>query len=441
MNVSLLKRAAELKLRSPTTYEQQYLLGFRGLLVIEAFLWVFLQTFVPVAVYASADRNGQLYQQIIRKTLSVLFWNEYLLYGAIVFLSARSIAIPFIKSPTPDRIARSVMCRGITLWFPVAVSLAIAKLAFSPANLELIADFKNGTGNNSLQVPYLIPNAFAYFNSVFDVFWTTHGYQTQAASMAFPSQTLWIITTVYMQSYTVYMTMVIIPFTRKKWRVQWSVPFILTAWWCQSWAWFTISGLILCDMVMNMDFKARAQRGIPIPIFRRADGSAFRLPVWVPAGLCLIGGLAMQYIWTAWRPDLFDSEYLVHGGLYYSGGLNYEYPTRHNQARDDAYLTIVGIFLFLESYDMVQRFFESRFLVSLGKRSLSYFLIQSNMIYIVGIRVFTQLRREGLSFAGSTVVTLITCLAVTIPAAEAFYRLVELPSKVLAHRFYDFITS
>jgi peptidoglycan/LPS O-acetylase OafA/YrhL len=38
-------------------------------------------------------------------------------------------------------------------------------------------------------------------------------------------------------------------------------------------------------------------------------------------------------------------------------------------------------------------------------------------------------------------VALITCLVVTIPAAEVFYRLVELPSKLLAHKFFDFITA
>jgi peptidoglycan/LPS O-acetylase OafA/YrhL len=38
-------------------------------------------------------------------------------------------------------------------------------------------------------------------------------------------------------------------------------------------------------------------------------------------------------------------------------------------------------------------------------------------------------------------VTFITCLVVTIPLAELFHRLVETPSKLLAHKFYDFITS
>lgn len=64
------------------------------------------------------------------------------------------------------------------------------------------------------------------------------------------------------------------------------------------------------------------------------------------------------------------------------------------------------------------------------------------MIYLVGIKVFTQLHHfDKVSFAGSVMVTLITCLSVIIPSAEVFYRLVELPSKVWAHKFYDFITA
>ncbi|KAI9734049.1 MAG: hypothetical protein M1818_006987 [Claussenomyces sp. TS43310] len=441
----IIEKAKLLKAQPPTPYDQQYLLGFRGLLVIETFLWVFLQTFVPTAVAGSSNPSGRLYEQIIRKTLSVIFWNESFLYGAVIFLSARSIAIPFNRSPAKERVARSVLCRGIALWFPVAVGLAIIKLAFSTQRLNDVYQFKLKTNNNSMQVPYYIPNALAYFNSVFNMFWTTHNYSVQAGSTAFPTQTAWIINAVYVQSYTVYVTMIIIPYTRKKWRVQGAFFFVLTAWWCQSWAWYTISGLLFCDMVMNMDFKAAAQRGIPIDIpirrLRRADGSPHRVPVWVPAGLCTVAGFLMQYLWTDWRPDLLDREYMYHSGLYYTAGLNYEYATNHTPARDDIYLILIGFFTFLESYDFLQRFFQIKFLVFLGKRSLSYFLIQSTMIYLVGIKVFAKLHHEdGISFPGSTMVTLITCLAVVIPAAELFHRLVEVPSKVFAHKFYDFIT-
>ena len=39
----------------PTKHEQEYLLGFRGILVIQSFLWMFLQTFAPTTVYASSN--------------------------------------------------------------------------------------------------------------------------------------------------------------------------------------------------------------------------------------------------------------------------------------------------------------------------------------------------------------------------------------------------
>ncbi|TVY23352.1 hypothetical protein LHYA1_G008195 [Lachnellula hyalina] len=445
----IIQQTEKLKASPPTVYDQQYLLGFRGLLVIETFLHVFLQTFVPVAVATSANPDGRLYQKIIRKTLSVVFWNEYFLYGAIIFLSARSIAIPFIRSEAKDRssrIARSVLCRSIALSLPVAVSLAICKLAFTHKNLDTISQFKDSTGNKSIEVPYFIPNTLAYFNSVFNLFWTSHDWLLSSGSTAFPSQTLWMINAVYVQSYTVYMTMIIIPYTRKKWRVQTAFGFIITAWWVQSWAWFTISGLLFCDMVMNMDFQGCAQRGIPINIphqrFQKSDGSPrpLRVPVWIPAGFCLAAGFFMQFAWAAWRPDLFDKEYEYHTGLYYTAGLNYEYKTHHTYARDDIYLILIGFFTFLEAYSVLQRIFENKLFVYLGKRSLSYFLIQSIIIYTAGIKVFTQTRQhDGANFPSSTIAALVTCLVTTIPAAELFYRLVELPSKVLAHRFFDIL--
>jgi len=359
----------------PTQYEQEYLYGVRGVLLIETFLWMFLETFVPVAVAASNDTQGRLYQRMLRKTLSVIFWNQNLLYGSMVFLSARCIAIPFLRKPCKEQVARSVMTRGITLWFPVAFGLAIVKLAFTGMGLDYVYEFKQRTQNLSMAVPYRIPNAFAFFNSVFNMFWTTRNFDIQAASTAFPTQTLWIINAVYSQSYTVYMTMVIIPYTRKKWRVQAAIVFVLAAWWVQSWAWFTITGLLIGDMVMNMQFKAKAQQGIPLTLpfgaFRKPDGNPRRIPVWIPAVFCMGAGLLMQFLWTAWRPDLLNKEYYIHTNIYLTGGLNVNYQESHTHARADNYLCLVGFFLLLETYDIAQRVFSNGFLKFFGKRSLS----------------------------------------------------------------------
>lgn len=76
----------------------------------------------------------------------------------------------------------------------------------------------------------------------------------------------------------------------------------------------------------------------------------------------------------------------------------------------------------------------------MANNSQGYFLIQSTMIYLVAIKVFQSMRPHN-SFPGSVLVALITSLIVIIPLAELFYRLVQQPSKLLAHKIYDFITS
>ena len=377
------KPLEELRQKDVTVYEQHYLLGFRGLLVIQCFLWSFLQTFAPVTVYASENQHGPFAQEMVKKTMSVLFWNEYFIYAGFVIVSARSLAIPFIRTPTGDRIARSVMCRSITLWFPVMISLAIVKLSFNDAFFELLDDFRISTQNESLLRPYKLPTTLSFFNSVFNVFWTTHDLAAQSGSLAFPTQKLWLLTCVYAQSYTVYMTMIIIPWTRSRWRVQGAFFFVATAWWCQSWAWFTITGLCLCDAVMNMEFQERAQRGIPLHfrslVLRGPNGQTRRLPTWSVAVFFIVSGLLMQYLWAAWRPSLFLSEFKYHSDLYYTAALNTQYTTRHITARADAYLVVMGLLLLLETYSPMQRFFENPFFLYLGRRSLSKFSTYPSM--------------------------------------------------------------
>ncbi|EEA23284.1 hypothetical protein TMatcc_002141 [Talaromyces marneffei ATCC 18224] len=430
----------------PTKHEQEYLIGFRGILVIQSFLWMFLQTFAPTTVYASGNPHGPLGQEIVRKVLSVLFWNEYFLYGSIIFLSARSIAIPFFRNPTPPVIARSLLTRALQLCIPAAICLAIVKGSMTSNTFNTIWQFKTTTNNNSMPFPIELSTTLSYWNSVFNLFWTTHGFRAQSGNYAFPTQTLWMINAVYIQSYTVYMIMVIVPHTRPAWRVQFGIFFVIAAWWCNSWAWYTVSGLLMCDMVMHMDFKQNALIGIPVQfrglVWRSRNGQPRRIPTWLVGCLLLIGGLLMQYLWVAYRPQLFYSEWRIHSNPYTTAGLDENYITEHISARDDVYITILGIFTLLETYEVLQRVLQNKFLLFLGRRSLSYFLLQSILAYIVGIPVFESLRNHhGIPYGGSVMVTLITCIAVTVPAAELFQRLIVVPSRYFSHIFYEFITS
>lgn len=389
---ALQKRIAQ---APPTQYEQLYLVGFRGVLVISTFLWVFLRTFAPTTVYAAVgDEDGPHGQAIVRKVLSVLFWNEYFLIGSIIFLSGRSIAIPYFRNPVKETVARALLSRSLTLCIPVAICMAIVKGSFTDDFIKgTLTNFKANINNKSLVLPYKLPTTLSYWNSVFELFWVSHGFAQQAGNYAFPTQTLWMINAVYIQSYTVYLTMIIAPYTRARWRVQFSVLFILAAWWCASWAWFTISGLIMCDMVMNMDFKTHARRGIPLQFrslaWRQQDGRPQRVPVWAAAGFVMLGGIAMQYVWVAARPDLFTAEWMIHSDPYRIGGLNTEYKTDHNSARDDVYLTLVGFFFLLETYDVLQRILQNKFFLYLGRRSLStflfcFFLKKNLLVFIYG---------------------------------------------------------
>jgi len=415
-----------------------YLLGLRGLFTLSSFLWTFLSTFLPVSVKDAHDRSGPLWQRILRDTFSVIFWNESLIYSFFILVSARTVAIPFLLSPSRTAVASAVLRRGLRLWFPVAVALAVVKILSSTgAGTAYIDAFRERTGNSSVNTPYSLPSALAYFNSVFNLFWTTARFSEQAGNTAFPGQMLWIVNVIYAQSYTVYMTMVIIPYTRNAWRVKAYLAFIVTAWWVQSWAWYTVTGLLFADVVMNMRFKDRAQRGIPLWWW---GGKQHRCPVWVPAAVLAVSGLLMQYLWTSWRPEYANKELLAHTGLYYTGGLNTLPHQGEPQARDDNYLVLLGLFLVVETVDWVQKSLQFPLFLYLGRRSLSWFLTQSIIVYSAGIKIHQHLTvGRGVPDTGATAVCLLVCLPTTVVFAELFYRLVDWPSQILAHIVFDWI--
>ena len=437
-----------------TRPEWGHLLGLRGFLVIQTFLWVFLQTFVPVAVKDSANASGPAYERILRQSLSTLLWNDSLIYSSFIFLSARTICLPYLESPSNTAVASAIFCRGLRLWFPVAISLAIVKILSSTIGTSHLDLYKRTTKNVTLEVPYEIPNTLAYFNSVFNLFWTNKKFFSQAGNTAFPSQTLWVINVIYAQSYTVYLTMIITPYTRDAWRAKAYLCFILSAWWVQSWAWYSITGLLLTDAVINMGYREKAKHGIKI-------WRAIRCPIWVASIVLMAAGLVMQFLWSDWRPQYKNRELLAHAERYDSGSLNTDIDPKEPEARDDDYLLIVGFHLLLECSPFVQKILRNPFFMYLGRRSLSklpsrtfnypitiiltphlpgYLLVQSIIIYTAGIKFYTYLTtQKALSVEATRSVCLLICVAAVALGAEIFHHLVAKPSKLLSQILFDWV--
>ncbi|RAL62168.1 hypothetical protein DID88_002652 [Monilinia fructigena] len=246
--------------QEPTAHQissQSYFIGVRGFIVLQSFLWTFLNTLVPTAVTGSPNSGGPVYQQILRKVLSVLFWNESLIYSAFILLSARTICTPFLNNPSHDFVASSSFRRGLRLWFPSAFSLAIIYIVFTCIGTSYIDDFKTATNNTTVNTPYMLPNALAYFNSVFNLFWTNKKFERPGCKLCVPhANPLGCICALptklyYLYDYGDYPLCTEIVESQS---IYWICHNGMVG---RKLAWYSITGLLLADLSLNMDFMPR----------------------------------------------------------------------------------------------------------------------------------------------------------------------------------------
>ncbi|KAJ4370385.1 hypothetical protein N0V83_004903 [Neocucurbitaria cava] len=275
-------------------------------------------------------------------------------------------------------------------------------------------------------------NFLVYFNSLFETFWLNRDYSSQAANRVFPSGTLWIVSAIFQQSYTIYMTMIIVPYTRVSWRVKALLVFTAAAFWVQSWAWYSITGLLVADAVINMDFQLRSRAGIRL--------GRIRVHIWPLYVAMIVTGVALQYLFISWNPKMRTNELYGHTGLYSDGMLNEKLDTSQPLARVDNYLIIFGALLLVETFEWPQGVLRCRLLVALGKRSFSCFLVQSLVIYSVGIKLYLHINTTGTGKAANNLACFCVCASSVAVASEIFYRLVDLPSIVVARKCWKWMT-
>lgn len=352
---------------------QDYLSGLRGILVLQSFVWLFFQTFVPALVSNTASKSQPTYQVLIRKVLSPLLWDASLIYSFFIILSARTVCIHFMQDGSTAKYARSLISRPIRIGIPISIALMMSIAIFSKIDTAYISQAAAAMGNLSLKAPATPVDATIGFNSIFNLLWVYRNFAEQMGNQLWPSGTMWSLSVIYYQSYTVFAIMVILPFTRPGWHLQGLVWFGLGSFWFNTWGWYSAAGLLVADFSLNPALRAALMRG-----FRISKKHDFRMPYWTVATLFVLLGTAMKYIWIAVVPQYTNAELHMHPARYLApAGALGNLDSKQPYPRLDNFLVVVGVLLGLELSEIVQDWVSFKVLRILGGRSMSEWPLQS----------------------------------------------------------------
>jgi hypothetical protein len=369
---------ASTKWQPDTEHEiHAHIYGLRGVLAISALLWVYFQTFIPTVVADPGfETPGPTYQKIIRIVFGTLLWDETLIQSFFFALSARSICIRFLKDPKPATFSGSIVRRIIRMVIGVGVASAITSGIFHAIGTDTVKVFKETLPNKSSQSIATPESALQVFNSVFNIFWVVRGYYHQAANRFWPTATMWGVSLIYQQSWTIYFLMVILPYTRVTWHAQGLAVFAAGSFWMCSWGWYDAAGLLLAQYVINPKLQGRLTEGMKIK-------ENVHIPWFAPGALMFIAGAAMKYCWAVF-PSLINKELLLHPFLDLSENTSRaQFAAADPYPRVDNFLIIFGLMLIIETVQPVKNVLSAKWLVELGKRSLSKLITSFTWCYII----------------------------------------------------------
>ena len=281
-----------------THIQHKYISGLRGVIVIQSLLWVFLQTFAPAMVYASSEveTQGPTWQNVFRDIFCAPLWNTSLIYSWFLILSARTACISFLSKPDAITLGGSLIRRNFRIGLPISIALAISIAIFTQIEHGYFDTFNSLLPGSAVTAPGLPPKPWAGVLAIYDLLWVNRGWAQQAGSKFWPTNTMWSPSLIYYQGYTVYIMMVILPWTRPLWHIQGLFVFAFAAFWLDNWAWYSATGLFLADLAINPALNEKLKAGI------RVKGD-FKIPIFIPAVALVLLGLAQKYLWIAAFPS------------------------------------------------------------------------------------------------------------------------------------------
>lgn len=340
-----------------------HLYGLRGLLAMSGILTIFVQTFIPAL--ASSEAHGPEYQKILRIIFSPVVWNEDLITSFFFVLSCHSIALRFLSSPTPATFSGSIIRRVIRMAIAIALSCGLVFGIFGGLGTEYINQFKEILPNGQITTPEIPENALAALNAIFDIFWVVRDFYLQAANTFWPTQTIWNLSLIFYQSWTVYFLMILLPYTRPSWHAEGLALFALGCFWMSSWGWYSAAALLMADYVKSPPLRLKLDEGLTI--HKRID---WKLPYKFVGGLTMMAGFAMKFTWAV-LPQYYNKELVLHPFLDLSEKTSVaKFAAAGPYARVDNFFVIFGILLLSETSVLCKHCLSWKPLVLVGKRSL-----------------------------------------------------------------------
>jgi hypothetical protein len=350
--------------QSPGPAAKLHLYGLRGILAVCGILTVFVQTFIPALVWKDMHDSG--YQNILRIIFSSIIWDEGLIGSFFIALSCYSIALRFLSAPTPSSFSGSIIRRVIRMTFVTAISCGIVYSTFGGIGTGYIERFTEVLPNQHITAPQVPENGLVALNAIFDIFWAVRDFYSQAANIFWPTQTLWNVSLIFSQSWTVYFLMVILPFTRPGWHAGAIFTFALGSFWTCSWGWYSAAALFLADYDTSSSLCLRLDEDLTVNT--RLD---WKVPYKYVGGMMAAIGFAMKSTWAV-LPQYHDKELLLHPFLLLSERTNVtQFAAADPYPRLDNFLVIFGVLLLSQTSVLVRRSLSCKLLVILGKRSMS----------------------------------------------------------------------
>jgi hypothetical protein len=269
-------------------------------------------------------------------------------------------------------------------------------------------------------------SAIEFFNSLIAFFFAQFNFSYYDRAFAFipPAGATWILPIVFQQTYTLVTLAYILPYTRLQAKVLGYLGFALLCYWVGSWAWYSITGLLICEFATV--YKQVTPTSFPIRFGSKKGRTLCRCPLWLPSLALFLVGVLQKFLWMS-IPSFRDHEYVAHTDIL-TGGLVRNLNSGITPfPRIDDWMVITGLLLLIELLPRFQSVLDNMILRHLSRLSFSIMLTSGSIFVSLGAFIRNQMiQQAGITDPAALLgILFVTVVPVAILVAEGVHWTVE----------------